>query len=555
MLVDFRAQEANTFQTNILLQILNSRRLLADHVEVLEECLDSYSSYRNAKRSPRIGTAWILLSSVSGAAVLLLGRNRLKWTSPLLGIVAACGGSYFYKWFNLYNYNRQHRILAELIQSFELFEAAVRKNILFLHESQYIRTVRASLEKTGTGEDVYIGELFHCLVETIRSIHSALKTLELQFRLDDKWSHLYTPMEELNDCDLLQANNSTNEINLRIIKDIYNVFAYVQSQYLVRLGLSVASEASNPVLYTLPPLTVRIQKATGDCLKKVSKIVESSRQRVARIRSCTYQLPPEVLNLRTNSLALLAKLVSAIHQFNALDESLEGILQRCDQQPQTLLTSLESLEDPLQVIANELLGSGEECQRLLVILRKALNKEDSLQGESSLATQQEAVSENKDGEDKIYSEQDKPILRDEFFAVDGTEVTESKRQSVGFLEDLEGINAKIVKRHFKPVLKQLRERIEPIGVEFRERERKVLLDKGIDLNRLDDEMKELVRNNPSYCSESEDDEECTTVNAARVSRKNEQRYDDMRGFLAAKEQMSIFGLRPMSSLVSEDVLE
>ncbi|XP_055525704.1 uncharacterized protein LOC129718691 [Wyeomyia smithii] len=545
MLFDFGTKDANFFKVNTILQILNSKRLLVDHVEILEECLESYEYNTKVANAHRTETTFIWLSAVSGAAVWLSSINRSKWTFSLLGLTVACGSACFYNWIKTWHYNRQHRMVTELIESLNNFEAAIRKNILFLHESQYINTPQVAEDK------VYAGEVFRCLKEIIKSIHTALKALENCWQLDDKFSHLYVPMEELEDCDLFDANTDMSQLNLRTIKDIYNVFAYVQSQYLTRLGLSIASGASNLFICNLPQLTCIISKTTNDCLRQLSIIVENGRQRVARVRSCRKKLPPEVSNLRTLSLEVFAKLLNVVHQFSTMDQTLEDSLNRCDQQ--ILVTSLETLENPLECIANDIVGSSEECQRLLVTVRKLINKEDCVQGNLDSLSQPEATSEYKEGEDKVYSEQDKPVLRDEFFAVDGTEpnLCEGRRESIGFLDDLEGINAKIVKRHFKPVLKQLRERIKPIGADFREREKRVLLDKGIDLNRLDEEMEEIAATrNLADGSDSEDEGE-----EARRSRKNEQRYDDMRGFLAAKEQMSLFALRPMSSIVNEDVLE
>lgn len=294
-----------------------------------------------------------------------------------------------------------------------------------------------------------------------------------------------------------------------------------------------------------------IDQQRHKCMSFLNRITNSSQQKVARVPSST--LPPEISNLHTMSITLSMKLLSIVHRYNKLEEILEEVVQNHDKNE--LSTHLKSFEEPLEDIAGGLTASEEECQRFLVTLRKILNKESAVASVVNSQFQQSADTEqtSRDVEERCYSEQDVPTLRDEFFAVDGTEQPsdeELRRRSVGSIDDLDNLNSKIAKRHFKPVLKQLRERIEPIGVEFKAREKRALKDKGIEVEDVEqDECKKLT----SYGSDSDDEE--TDERNNRKFQNSVRRYDEVRGFLAAKGQMNIFGLKPTASVVNEDVLE
>jgi hypothetical protein len=57
------------------------------------------------------------------------------------------------------------------------------------------------------------------------------------------------------------------------------------------------------------------------------------------------------------------------------------------------------------------------------------------------------------------------------------------------------------------------------------------------------------------CSDDDDSEAERNKKRTKKLAKNRQKYDDVREFLAQKEQMNVFGLKPMVSMVHEDVLE
>ncbi|XP_029710010.2 uncharacterized protein LOC115255932 [Aedes albopictus] len=546
-------------QKDILLQVLNSKRLLIDHVEILEDCFEQITqtgshSYFSAGKLAALGSIPI--------GCYFLPANT-KWLYSVSTLIAAYGACCGIKCLNKYRYQRQRKQLAHFVDSLEQFEMAVKKNLLFLNESQHLRGVQDSLDKSGFEMDSFVGNCASCCIETVKLIHSAVKRLERECPLTERWNSLYAPIESLEDCELFSEGAVENARSSRAIKDYYNVFAYMQSQFLTRLVLSIACGLSNLDRCNLPELSSKLNDQKSLCLSPLTAILDTNRKRAPRV--AVKSLPPELTHLRTLSLSLSAKLYSTVYRYNeierVLDETVSGLVDNKE------VGQLQDLAVSMEDVMNELSASTEECQRLLITMKKLTNKDDNesqLEIDARFTENSEHPLDMPPGADRVYCEQDKPCIKDEFFAVDGTEhdcLAEDDRRSVPTIDDLESINSKIVKRHFKPVLVQLRERIEPIGVEFKQRERQALKDKGIEMVDSDEEasddegsLDQVPVKRTVYGSDSEDDQEEDQRNAMKFE-KSVQRYDDVRGFLAAKEQINIFGLKPMVSLVDEDVLE
>ncbi|XP_055616792.1 uncharacterized protein LOC129762510 [Toxorhynchites rutilus septentrionalis] len=539
-----KVSDQETFKLDILLHCLNSKRLLVDHVEILEDCLQSLGS--RDESSQCTGRTLMLASCISAAIILSPIRSVPRWAYATCTGIGLIGGTVCgFKLVNRIHLKRKEKSLQHLIKSLEQFEVVVKKNLLLVNESLHVR----SMQK-GDAEDV-VGNCIRCCVETIKKIHTSVRMLENEFPLSENLNALYLPMEALEDCELLSEEMVAKAIGPKAIKEFYNIFAYMQSQYLTRFALSVA--CGHQVLPDrLLELSNEIDQQRHKCMSFLNRIAFSNQNKAVRVTPKT--LPPEISNLRTLSITLSVKLLSIVQQYNKLEDRLEQAVQNCD--GNELPTHLKSFEEPLECIAGGLTASEEECQRLLISLKRILNEDPT--GSAIINPQfvHNADSTQADqtaAEVRCYSEQDVPTIRDEFFAVDGTEQhsdEESRRRSVGSIDDIDNINSKIVKRHFKPVLKQLRERIEPIGVEFKAREKRALMDKGIEW---DDKEQDECGKWCSYGSESENDDD--PDRNLRKLQKSVQRYDEVRGFLAAKKQMNIFGLKPMECVVNEDVLE
>lgn len=548
------------FQNDVLLQILNSKRLLIDHVEILEECYNEITQ----KESSHYLTACKLaaLGSIPVAISFLSSKFKSGWQNSISALVVAYGTCYGIKCFNKYRYRVQMKQLETFIHSLEQFEMAVRKNLLFLNERQHSREMKDSMEKSGLEVDSFVSNCVKSCVQTIKAVHRAVKQLEQDFVLTDRWDSLYSPIESLEDCELFSETVVANVKSPRDIKDYYNVFAYMQSQLLTRLALAVTCGLSAMGRCGLSELGAKLDDQTALCLSQFNTIVDPNRKRAPRI--VVESLSPELSHLRTLTMSLSAKLYSTVHRYNEIEKILDETVTDLVKSKSSNQTQ-DQLALSMEEIINDLGASADECQRLLITWKKLFNKDDSdtqLEIDARFKEGAEPALDMMPYEDRVFSEQDKPCIKDEFFAVDGTDTArmeEDDRRSSNSIDHLESINAKIIKRHFKPVLVQLRERIVPISVEFKEREKRALRDKGIDVVDSDEEPSadEESPNLPRrtvYSSDSEDDQGRDEREAIKLQR-SVQRYEDMRGFLANKEQFNIFGLKPVTSMVEEEVLE
>uniref|UniRef100_A0A1Q3FAB5 Uncharacterized protein n=1 Tax=Culex tarsalis TaxID=7177 RepID=A0A1Q3FAB5_CULTA len=497
---------------------------------------------------------FLALASITAASTKLLlpCRNAaLRWTLPTITLAttttyAAC---YTLKLAHQFHFRRQQTSLAQLIVTLDRFEAAIRRNLLFLNDAQHGASPKLALQ-----QDCFTGNCVRTCMATIRRIHEAVKGLERNYELDERWKEDYVPMEALEDCELFaeQVPEAPVEgaVGVRTIKDLYNIYAYVQSQFLTRLALAVASGLSDFKVCRLTELSKQIHALRDDCMKHIDRITEAKNKVAAR--PAAKALPVEVANLRSLSTALSMKMLKTAHRYNQLEE----ILEKCTESYEELnfINHLPTLELSLENISSELAASDEECQRLLILVKKLANKEDPPVVLPPPEKQPEPDS------NPTFADQYNPPQKDEFFAVDETEARDSDGDERPPLDELENnIDSKIAKRHFRPVLQQLRERIEPIGVEFREREKRALQDKGI---RFEEETEAVPARNTLYSSSDseQEEEEEKRGKAGRKDKKFQrsvERYDEVRGFLAAKQQMNIFGMMPAvgASVMEEEVLE
>lgn len=133
-------------------------------------------------------------------------------------------------------------------------------------------------------------------------------------------------------------------------------------------------------------------------------------------------------------------------------------------------------------------------------------------------------------------------------------------------DSLSEIEGRIVKRHFRPVLRQLKDRIEPINTAMRDRERKFLLDKGMDVAPDED-----AHASSHESSDDELDEFGRMQKRRSAARRSYNKgvdvdtYEETRRFLAAKVPINLLSMNggggglmgmPMPRrMIEEDILE
>lgn len=136
--------------------------------------------------------------------------------------------------------------------------------------------------------------------------------------------------------------------------------------------------------------------------------------------------------------------------------------------------------------------------------------------------------------------------------IEDTTATNTGRDTDSELLELD---TRIVKRQFRPVLRQLRNRLEPINDAMRQRERKFFAANGIDVDE-DDNAAGQIRKEDGDADDIDDGDD---DDAKPVAARKDQ-YADMRKFLQDKQPMSCFNpmLAPFPvhhRALDEDILE
>lgn len=134
---------------------------------------------------------------------------------------------------------------------------------------------------------------------------------------------------------------------------------------------------------------------------------------------------------------------------------------------------------------------------------------------------------------------------------DAADVEPPQQQPPGSDDSLSALEGRIVKRHFRPVLRQLKDRIEPINTAMRDRERRFWLDKGLDVATPVDED----CGRTSSRGESSDDDLVDEFGRMRRPRRSggpgkhhsngladADSYEETRRFLAAKHPINLLSM-------------
>ena len=266
-------------------------------------------------------------------------------------------------------------------------------------------------------------------------------------------------------------------------------------------------------------------------------------------------IPKELRTIKSYSINFSSKMLALALQSQHLDESITFFADHYEHPDNK---DMENTMIMMDSIKSELSLCTDEFQRLIISYQKYLNMDlevGKLQ-EEDLEKLKNAIAEKKT---KTVTEADNEPQEDGFFVVDGFEndLEEEPPTSAASEEITEDINSKLAKKYFKPVLTELRERIEVIGEDMKEREKKVLKAKGQDfIPDFYNKLKQLS----DYEDSGSDDE---VANTKRKLKKSQKKYGDTREFLKSKQQINIFGTPPPGgspfppprNFLNEDVLE
>lgn len=242
-------------------------------------------------------------------------------------------------------------------------------------------------------------------------------------------------------------------------------------------------------------------------------------------------------NLKTFSFNFTSKICAVANECKNLDEILQVIkIENNKKELHKIVENFQSVEDALK-------NCQEEFQRIFITYHKLLQ---DLEIPIKIETVKEAVEKDDQNLNEIQLIEPEVKLDDDFFALDGTEDLEISNKA----DDILNVDTRITKTYFKPVLQQLKEKIDPISKSMKEKERKILKAKGFETD-LDEEVR-----NINYGSDEDDSSE-----DEMPKRRQSRKYDDVRSFLESKEQFSLWGAGgipvglPNKSFVEEEILE
>lgn len=332
-------------------------------------------------------------------------------------------------------------------------------------------------------------------------------------------------------------------------QDFFNIFAYVQSQVLLRFALIAVSnvEDSKKVLRSMIEDVTDIVVTETASISKFLGIINSVSQLHLNIQKQIDQeismtLPKELRQVRSESIQFSAKILNVAIQGQHLEELIVDFASNFEHPDNKTVEEILSM---MKVIGREMSVNIDEHKRIAISFQKYLNIDVD---DAKMSAEKMDVTKMVESIRRV-TEEDVVVQADDFFFVDGNTVEaadESKPESI------EEVNTKLAKNYFKPVLVQLKERIEVIGEDMKQREKKVLKAKGIEI-----EDEPAAAKLYDDCGDSGSDDECERE---RKFRRNEEKFSGNREFLEAKQPINLFatGVFPLpfkGPPMDEDVLE
>ncbi|XP_055849857.1 uncharacterized protein LOC129914564 [Episyrphus balteatus] len=563
----------------IIHQILYSKRLLADHVESLEHCLSFLQQQQEAsslteKKPVEIFTArntCVLL----GSTILehFITPKSLKLTLiPSVLFTASFSALFVVKNIFVFRNKVVERDLEKLIRSIDEFGNCIRRNMTYFNE---VLVMKAS----ELIESRQIERAWDCITsikEVVEVLFDATRKLEMLHPIPSRFTEHYSPMEDLKECDYFR--NNITDYNPKNIKDFYNIFAYVQSQYLFRLALTISQKPSlsslsrdiSNVEYQIRQLVNEeenhFRNLSIDLRKK--KQLEASEFNQNQIMRCK---SGPVAVLQSSSLKLSSCMVAVAEECQQLDEALQRLTEteavQKDESKDLIdvANSMRSIEGTLSVCF-------DDFHRLMLVYDKFLSSKlddrllDNKKSLPSSSATNDALADGNESILRVEISNDGGVKQDDFYAYmfeesDQQQEAENEHENGGADREILNFEKRVTKGKFKPVLRQLKDRIDPIRQEMLEKERRVLEAKGINVDEL---FAPENNNNNSSRFESENDDSGSEGSADEVEKRSKKikerdNFAEMRNFLAQKESINLFQLELPSQNATinsnEEILE
>ncbi|KAH8358890.1 hypothetical protein KR093_003206, partial [Drosophila rubida] len=582
---ELKQKQAITHQ--LLQRILYSKRLLVDHVEALEQCMqEQQAGTVNDRQLLTTKNACIML----GSTVLEHLVTPRGWRWMLLPTVLLSGTfSTLYAVKSVFVCRNKivERKLEELIKTIDEFGNCIRRNMTYFQEIIIMKQAELI-------ESRQIERAWDCITaakEVTEILYDATRKLEVDYPLHAKFGAFYAPMEELRECEYFK--NNVTDYSPKHIKDFHNIFAYVQSQYLLRLALSIMTLPSiSQLSYDLVKIDNLVRQLVQEeelhfrnlgLTMQNKKQLELDQLHAAKAQQ---QHSGPIAVLQHSSLKLSACMVAVAGECQALDVTLQK-LTATEAANKNNAKQLVAVANNMRGIENALAVCCDDFQRLMLVYNKFLHSKLDL----DVATPQPSTQSAKENEFpesilrvEFSQHPNEPQKCDDFYAYmyDEQEAQqyEDEQQAPYPTPEKELLNfeKRITRGKFKPVLRQLKDRIDPIRQVMLEREREVLTAKGINVDELFGKMEEVeheqqqqqdnrlaeAARQSDYDGSEDSESDSADELYKRRSKQNKDRdnFAEMRQFLAQKQAVNLFNLEagqmprpPLLPAANEEVLE
>ncbi|XP_055385112.1 putative leucine-rich repeat-containing protein DDB_G0290503 isoform X2 [Condylostylus longicornis] len=463
----------------------------------------------------------------------------------------------------------------KFIQALDNFGNCIKRNIMYFNEILVMKPKELI-------ESRQIERAWDCITsvkEVIDILYDATRKLEENYKLSPKYHEFYFPMEELRESDYF--NKNVTDFTPKNIKDFYNIYSYVQSQFLLRVALTVCQYNKIPfIIEDIPEMQRLIQQHINEedeHFVNLSLQLKAKQQfEISNIHKQQTSLSKSgpIAVLKESSMKLSSCIIAVAEECQKLDLSLQKVdeikfTENSSEEKTNEGNCLLDIANSMRAIESSLELCCNDFHRLIIVYNKFLNINiESNESENSDLEKdiQQSEYDSNSGFKNYEFENEK---KDDFFAyVQDCEGVNNEKLNEHSYNDFELINLdeKITKGKFKPVLKQLKLKIDPIKKDMLEKEKKVLESKGIDINKLieinidnlnDKDVLKTVNKDLEGESENNDSDGSADELENYIQRPKKDNYEDMRNFLAQKDAINIFQKAEtlLQKHVPEDILE
>lgn len=527
----------NHRQFAIIIKVLNSKRLLSDHIEILEDFLNLHKIHesKDTGRFLKVSATTIGTLSVAGAATALVFRCSGGLSKYGLGLAAVGLGVFAGRqWKGIYHDYQDMRRLSTLLDNLGRYHSLIKRNLTYLTDLSHLNGI--------SDRDLLLGSAsVDSLLRVIKSMHQFVTYMDDRFPAREEWLN-YQPFEDLGDCVSLSGQDSA----LKNLKSVYMIFLYIQSQFVLRTAIALIELKPEVTEKDLEEITkaLAIEVVLPDL-----RIIRKAESRDNTIKCSTLMdkrasSSDGLDKLKWTTMNLSTKLLVQSNQFERINERLTT-METTDRK------KLLALNEDLSNMESLFVATACEFEYLQILFKKILNID--------IERKDEAIKSEKQMEDSpaIAVDQSTAInIDDEFFILDGQMLNDKEAAGANDGSQVDdGRNERVLKSSFKPVLKQLRKQIDPLNDEMIERERKFLQGQGVDVASVD-----IVKPSPgmySSSTESEDELDDDMILRKKKFTPKPSKYDENRQFLEEKLNSGFFRMPPpmRSAAASEDILE